>query len=73
MGTISRKSGNEEQAYLYFQRALLVYRSMAILNPDISVSGDVQILLAHLIELARKFGKEEEAENYQQILSGGKE
>jgi tetratricopeptide (TPR) repeat protein len=73
MGTISMKSGNEGQAYLYFRRALLVYRSMAILNPDISVSDDVQILLAHLIDLARKLGKEEEAENYQQILSGGKE
>jgi tetratricopeptide (TPR) repeat protein len=71
-GIILKKAGKPEQAYVSFQRSLLVYRSMALLFPDVSFESDVRRLLEYLIEIGDAFGRAEAAD-YRRILEGEKE
>jgi len=72
MGIVLKKAGRPEQAYVSFQRSLLVYRSMALLFPDVSLESDVRRLLEYLIELGEDLGKEQ-TDEYRRILEADKE
>jgi len=71
-GIILKKAGRREEAYVSFQRSLLVYRSMALLYPDVSFESDVRRLLEYLIELGEDLGKVE-TDEYRRILEGDEE
>ena len=73
MGRIWRKAGDEERAYASLERSLLVYHSLVVLFPGLSLEGDIRVLLENLVELAESLGEEQAAANYRRILSGDEE
>jgi tetratricopeptide (TPR) repeat protein len=73
LGLISKKTNSLDEALEYFEKGLFVYRSIAILQPNIPLDREVKDILGHLIETAGELGQTEKVDTYSAILSGGKE
>jgi tetratricopeptide (TPR) repeat protein len=68
LGLISRKRGNDKDAYAYLKKTYEIYNALTLLYPTLSIDLEIKSVLTHLVATGTALGLTDEVARYKKTL-----